>query len=90
MTSTATIANSPTYDEPALGGIRRSRFSFHLNTRRSRRWLLVQLVSIPLEGTEQKLDRAASRHAREQTAQHKTLDQLVDSYAISRMLSRCI
>lgn len=31
----------------ALKGIRRSRFSLHLNTARRRRWLLVQLVTAP-------------------------------------------
>ncbi|MGA7730400.1 MAG: hypothetical protein WCD37_03900 [Chloroflexia bacterium] len=31
----------------ALRGIRRSRFSWHFNTPRRRRWLLVQLVSAP-------------------------------------------
>ena len=31
----------------ALRGIRRSRFSLHLNTARRRRWLLVQLVTAP-------------------------------------------
>ena len=31
----------------ALTGIRRSRFSLHLNTARRRRWLLVQLVTAP-------------------------------------------
>ncbi|HST04650.1 MAG TPA: hypothetical protein VLQ48_07935 [Chloroflexia bacterium] len=30
-----------------LTGIRRSRFSFHFNTARRRRWLLVQLVTAP-------------------------------------------
>jgi hypothetical protein len=35
----------------ALRGIRRSRFSLHLNTAHRRRWLLVQLVTAPaLEG----------------------------------------
>ena len=28
-------------------GIRRSRFSFHFNTARKRRWLMVQLVTAP-------------------------------------------
>jgi hypothetical protein len=31
-----------------LKGIRRSRFSFHFNTARRRRWLLVQLVTAPV------------------------------------------
>lgn len=87
MPSTATIASSPMYDEPTLRGARRSRFSFHLNTRRSRRWLLVQLVSVPLHDTEHDAAGPAFRHAQRQAAQHRTLGQLLDSYANSRLFS---
>lgn len=86
--STATIASAPVYDEPALRGVRRSRFSFHLNTRRSRRWLLVQLVSIPLDGPDNEHSALAIRHSREQAAPHKTLGQLVDNYSAARMCNR--
>jgi hypothetical protein len=36
-----------TQNSDTLNGIRRSRFSWHFNTTRRRRWLLVQLVSAP-------------------------------------------
>ncbi|HYO48851.1 MAG TPA: hypothetical protein VEW94_03275 [Chloroflexia bacterium] len=35
-------------DATPVKGVRRSRFSLHLNTPRVRRWLLVQIVSIPV------------------------------------------
>ena len=36
-------------DDPILKRMRRSRLSIHMTTPRVRRWLLVQLVSIPVE-----------------------------------------
>ena len=48
MASTYQIAGPITpSDEATIAGVRRSRFSLHLNSRHVRRWLLVQLVSIP-------------------------------------------
>ncbi|HKP54682.1 MAG TPA: hypothetical protein VJ183_18750 [Chloroflexia bacterium] len=34
-------------------GVRRSRFSFHFLTHRTRRWLLVQWVSVPVAPSEE-------------------------------------
>ena len=42
-------------------GVRRSRFSFHFMTARTRRWLLVQWVSVPRVADE---DEQATRTAR--------------------------
>ncbi len=88
MATTATIANSQTSDEPALRGVRRSRFSFHLNTRRSRRWLLVQLVSIAVDGTADGTEPTlAARHRRQLSAARPTMGQLLDNYSDRRFIS---
>ncbi len=88
MATTATIASSPMGDESTLRGVRRSRFSFHLNTRRSRRWLLVQLVSIAVDsaadGTEPAL---AARHRRQLSGARPTMGQLLDNYNDRRFIS---
>jgi len=43
----ANLQTPITHNDKALNGISRSRFSFHFNTARRRRWLLVQLVTAP-------------------------------------------
>ena len=40
------------YDEKGLEKVRRSRLSLHMQTRHVRRWLLVQLVSVPVDEME--------------------------------------
>lgn len=48
----------------ALRGIKRSRFSLHLNTARRRRWLLVQLVTAPaIDRSPDEAPHPAHRHS---------------------------
>lgn len=43
------LSTSTRLDNTFPVGVRRSRFSLHFNTPRARRWLLVQLVSVPAD-----------------------------------------
>ena len=53
MAATFSITNpAPSRESLALKGVRRARYSFHFVTRRTRRWLLVQWVSVPRETSE--------------------------------------
>jgi hypothetical protein len=61
-------------------GNRRSRLSFHFNTRKWRRWLLVQLVSMPVEKESVGNDENAW-----QAPQVAQKEQWADSY--SRLLN---
>jgi hypothetical protein len=65
----------------ALRGIRRSRFSLHLNTARRRRWLLVQLVTAP--ALEDVQEEQAAPTLRPQPA--CDLDSLYRQYDADRM-----
>jgi hypothetical protein len=65
----------------ALRGIKRSRFSLHLNTARRRRWLLVQLVTAPA------IDRSpdeAQYHA-PRPRENNDLDSLYRKYEAGRL-----
>ena len=66
--------------------IRRSRLSFHFNTARRRRWLLVQLVTAPaLPGDDEvTTDTPDYSDAR---AERPTPDTLLDSYITSRTVT---
>jgi hypothetical protein len=66
----------------ALRGIRRSRFSLHLNTARRRRWLLVQFVTAPaLEAVSD--EQAASTPQPER--ERYDFDSLCSQYDLSRL-----
>jgi hypothetical protein len=41
------LIGTAAHGNDTLNGIKRSRFSWHFNTARRRRWLLVQLVTAP-------------------------------------------
>jgi hypothetical protein len=89
MASTVGIANP--FEEP-MKGVRRSRFSFHFNTPRVRRWLLVQLVTLPVDATadepDPKLAKLAQAHAR--PGQTEGFHQLIDDYRSSFLLRSVI
>ena len=74
----------------ALNGIRRSRFSFHFNTARKRRWLMVQLVTAPtltdpsVEQTEHPTPYAALKP--ERTDYH----HMIDRFQAGCIGTRCI
>ena len=89
MATSLNVAGSLSREEPALKGIRRSRFSIHFNTRRVRRWLLVQLVSIPAEPSADDDGKVASRLRAFRAAEHKSLDRLLDEYRDGALYRRC-
>jgi len=83
----STMNNRPgTGEETLLRGVRRSRFSLHFNTLRTRRWLLVQWVSAPVQATGEWLDRIARRLSREQS--RPSLGNLFDQYQLDTTLRR--
>ncbi len=89
MSSTLGMAKSLTPQEEAIfKGVRRSRFSFHLNTRRVRRWLLIQVVSIPVSATGEEAEAPIARHARESYAPAPTPAQLLNAFEAGRLYSR--
>ncbi|HEX8597651.1 MAG TPA: hypothetical protein VF952_03955 [Chloroflexia bacterium] len=89
MSSALGMTNTLTAKEEALfKGVRRSRFSLHLNTRRVRRWLLIQIVSVPVSGSEES-EAPVARQARESSAPAKTPAQLLDAFDMNRFYSRC-
>jgi hypothetical protein len=62
-------------------GVRRSRFSLHLNTPRVRRWLLVQIVSIPVVGGGEGERQSRIAHMRKaQPAMPDPMSRLLDDY----------
>jgi hypothetical protein len=65
----------------ALKGIKRARFSFHLNTARRRRWLLVQLVTAPALGSEA----GAPVDSAPRPVPHYDFDTLIGQYDAARL-----
>ncbi|MEO6456742.1 MAG: hypothetical protein ABIO92_00490 [Chloroflexia bacterium] len=89
MTSSITaFGPATTIGEAAATGLRRSRFSFHLNTPRRRRWLLVQLVSVP-DDSKQKNEAELCHSIRSRTDQ-PSLTRLVDDFRAAYSFNRCI
>jgi hypothetical protein len=77
-------------DDAAIAGVRRSRLSIHLSTPRVRRWLLVQLVSVPLHATNSEPVADNTSFARAEAPRHACLDRLVDEYVAAQSLRRII
>ena len=73
-------------EENTLGGARRSRFSFHFMTHRTRRWLLVQWVSIPVASTEE--EQSAKQAQLEESRKRPAYHSLLNDYATRAWLSR--
>ncbi len=89
MTSSITALGPATIiQEASAPGLRRSRFSFHINTPRRRRWLLVQLVSVP-DDSKQKNEADLCHSIRSRTAQ-PSLAHLVDDFRAAYSFNRCI
>ncbi len=89
MSSTLGMTNSLSAQEEALfKGVRRSRFSLHLNTRRVRRWLLIQMVSVPVSAAAQEGEAPVARQTRESRTPPKTPAQLLDAFDMNRLYSR--
>ncbi|MFL5731613.1 MAG: hypothetical protein ACJ78Q_00310 [Chloroflexia bacterium] len=77
-------------DDAAIDGVRRSRLSIHLSTPRVRRWLLVQMVSVPVHNTANEPAADSVQFARAEAPRHVHLGRLVDDYTTSQMLRRVI
>ncbi len=75
--------------EGASRGVRRSRASLHFNTFRRRRWLVVQLVSAPLEDPQEDAGHAANRCVETRGQRAVSLQRLVDDYSTSLFVRRC-
>jgi hypothetical protein len=73
-------------EENTLNGTRRSRFSFHFMTHRTRRWLLVQWVSIPVTSTEG--EQSARQAQLEESRKRPTYHTLLNDYTTRSWLSR--
>jgi hypothetical protein len=70
-----------------LKGIHRSRLSFHFNTARRRRWLLVQLVTAPaLPGDADEITTSTPDYSDART-QQPTPASLLDNYMTSRTVT---
>ena len=74
--------------EALLQGVRRSRVLFHFKTWGTRRWLLVQWVSAPIQATGDWLERVGRRLSREQS--RPTLLSLLDRFQLDSTLRRTI
>lgn len=84
-----TIPNKISVNEDTLlKRVRRSRLSLHFSTPRTRRWLLVQWVSAPIEATAEWLDTIARRNNRERNS--PTLSRLLDDHLMQAMMRKTI
>ena len=73
-------------DEAMRNVIKRSRFSLHFNTRRVRRWFLVQLVSVPVQtGDEQE---TISIQPVQLRGSQPPIKRLVDDYMAAQFVRR--
>jgi hypothetical protein len=69
-----------------LKDIRRSRFSFHFNTARRRRWLLVQLVTAPALPGDDEITTDTPDYS-DARAERPTPATLLDNYITSRTVT---
>ncbi len=84
MASSISIMSTASEDT-GLKSIHRSRLSFHFNTWRTRRWLLVQLVSMPANVAEEGVE-LAPKYSRPVKVEHPGAQRLLDDYRTSQML----
>ena len=86
----ANLLTPVTHNDKALNGISRSRLSFHFNTARKRRWLLVQFVTAPalpdpaVDEVEHPTPYAAPK------AERTDYHHLIDNYRTGAIATRCI
>ncbi len=90
-TATGTLTGTGTpltgIEGTPLKGARRARLSIRFNTPRMRRWLLVQLVTMPVQGEpDEATGLLALRQAR---PARPTLGQLLDHYQMERFIRLC-
>jgi hypothetical protein len=87
--ATGLVSSISSIDEPVSPSVRRSRLSFHLTTRRVRRWLLVQLVSMPVEPEQEREARHVSA-VRPQQEKDGGFNRLLNEYQVHQMLRHTI
>ena len=88
MASAISMASSVARaDEQVLNGARRSRFSLHFKTPRVRRWLLVQIVSVPVGEEKEEVSRSLTKQAE---AAQPTVSHLLDEYVLSSQARRFV
>jgi hypothetical protein len=86
----ANLLTPVTHNDKALQGISRSRLSFHFNTARKRRWLLVQFVSAPaLADTAIDQSEQPTPYA-EPKPERTDYNHLIDNFQTNRIATRCI
>ncbi|HKP52958.1 MAG TPA: hypothetical protein VJ183_09930 [Chloroflexia bacterium] len=74
-------------DEAVRNVMKRSRFSLHFNTRRVRRWFLVQLVSIPVQAVDEQ-ETASAQQSVQFRASQPTMGRLLDDYMATQFTRR--
>lgn len=82
--SSSMVSSVSSLEGMPIGGARRSRFSFHFKTPSARRWLLVQLVSMPVNGDAEGTEATHGTAFEADTPRRDTLARLVDSYTDTR------
>jgi len=82
----------PMLDDAASGGAHRSRLSIHFNTPRVRRWLLVQIVSVPVSEDPDPYDSGAALafRVRRESQPPAEITRLLDNYSLEQSLRRWI
>ena len=82
----------PLLDDTASRGAHRSRFSNHFNTPRVRRWLLVQVVSVPVSEDPDPYDSGAALtvHVRRESQPPADITRLLANYSHEQSLRRWI
>jgi hypothetical protein len=74
-------------DEAVLRGMKRSRFSLHVMTRRVRYWVLVQLVSVPVQTVNAQENTAAAQPMQYRNPQ-PTVERLMNDYIATQFTRR--
>ena len=82
----ANLLTPATQADKSLNGISRSRLSFHFNTARKRRWLLVQLVTAPALPTDEPEQPAPYYQGNPERTDY---NHLIDSFQVNRLAARC-
>ncbi len=91
MASSMTMAGSlASAEEATLKGVRRSRLSFHFSTPRVRRWLLVQLVSVPAREQVPAKRAGIEAYLPAQLVAHEGIGSTLDSYMLTQAMRRGI
>jgi hypothetical protein len=73
-------------EESALRRVRRSRFSFHFMTQRTRRWLLVQWVSMPVTADDN--EQVSTRPRFSPKSNRPTYQNVLNDYTTQAWLRR--